>query len=121
MAFAGGGGGGGSPPTIQWTFPNTLANDQNNGLFTFVAAAPTNFIGFDIKLNVAPTGQDIVIDWKVNGVIIPAYQLVLPANQTKAFLAVAVALAVDDELQPVVTAVGTLQPGQTAAIRARGV
>lgn len=120
MAFAGGGGGGGAPTTVQWTFPNTVSNDQNNGLFTFVAVVPTSFVGFDMRLNDAPTGQAIIVDWRVNGVINPALRMTLPVGDQYVELLVPVSLAIGDTLQPEVFQAGTIQPGQTMALRARG-
>jgi hypothetical protein len=120
IAGGGGGGGGGAPPTIQWTFPNQLSIDQNNGFFTFVARLGATFIGFDLKVNVAPSVQDIIVDWAVNGIVIPAYRTTLPVGDTYVELLVPVVLAPDDELQPIVIQVGGTQPGQTMALRARG-
>lgn len=119
MADGTGGGGGGAPPDLYWIFPNTLATDQNNALWTYKAHAGLALIGFDIEVNVAPTGQSIIIDWAKNGVINPALRLTLAAGQTYASVTAALSLANGDTLQPSVTQVGTTQPGQTATIRAR--
>lgn len=120
MAEFGGGGGGGSPPDVLWIFPNTVSVDQNNGLFTLQAARAMSFVGFDIRMNVAPTGLAIIVDWKVDGIIVPALQMVLPVSQLYLRVDVPASLAMDGTLQPVITQVGTLQPGQTATIRALG-
>ncbi len=120
MAEFGGGGGGGAPPDILWIFPNTLSTDQNNGLFTYQAPRATSFVGFDIRMNVAPTGLAIIVDWAVNGVVNPAYRVTLPIGEIYVRLDVPATLAKDDDLQPIVVQVGTLQPGQTANIRALG-
>ena len=120
MAEFGGGGGGGSPPDILWIFPNTLSTDQNNGLFTYHAPRATSFVGFDITMNVAPTGLAIIVDWAVNGVINPALRVTLPIGDLYVKLVAAASLAKDDTIQPIVVQVGTLQPGQTANIRALG-
>ncbi len=106
---------------VLWVFPNTVSNDQNNGLYTYYAAVATSFVGFDIRMNDAPTGQAIIVDWKVNGVINPAYRITLAVSDDYQELLVPVSLAVGDRLQPFITQVGTLQPGQTMALRARGV
>jgi hypothetical protein len=106
---------------VLWVFPNTVSNDQNPGLYTYYAAVATSFVGFDIEMNVAPTGQDIIVDWEVNGVINPAYRVTLPANDRYVELLVPVTLAIGDTLKPTIPQVGTLQPGQTMAIRARGI
>lgn len=121
MADGTGGGGGGAPPTIQWTFPNSVSNDQNSGLFTHYAAVAAAFIGFDIYMNTAPTGLAIIIDWKVNGIVNPALRLTLNIGDQYEELLVPVSLGIGDTLQPVIVQVGTLQPGQTMALRARGV
>jgi hypothetical protein len=70
-------------------------------------------------MNVAPTGQAIIVDWAVNGVVITGYRTTLPAASTYVLLTVPVALAAGDTLQPQVVQVGIAQPGQTATIRAR--
>jgi len=106
---------------VLWTFPNTVANDQNAGLYTYYAARATSFVALDIYMNSAPTGQDIIVDWAVNGVINPAYRLTLPVSTQYLELVVAVSLAVGDTLKPSIVQVGTIQPGQTMALRARGV
>lgn len=119
MADGTAGGGGGGAPDLYWIFPNTISVDQNNGLWTYKAQAGKAFIGFDIEMNVAPTGQSIIIDWAKNGVVNPAWRVTLAVGQTYVALLVAVTLAALDTLQPQVVQVGTTQPGQTATIRAR--
>ena len=109
------------PATIQWTFPNTVSNDQNVGLFKYRAVAPISFIGFDMILNTAPSGQAIIVDWKVDDVIIPAYRMTLAVGETYVLLSVAVSLDAGQTLQPFIYQVGTNQPGQTMALRARGI
>lgn len=120
MAEFGGGGGSGSPPDLYWIFPNTVSVDQNNGLYTLHAPRAMSFVGFDITMNVAPTGLALIVDWAVNGVIIPALRTTLAIGQTYVKLLSPVSLAADDTLQPSIPQVGSLQPGQTANIRALG-
>lgn len=105
---------------VLWIFPNTLSTDQNAGLYTYYAAIATSFAAFDVNLNVAPSGQSVLIDWKVNGIVNPALQVEVPAGSTYAEVVVAVALSPGDTLQPVVSQVGAPATGQTATIRARG-
>jgi hypothetical protein len=119
MADGTAGGGGGGAADLYWIFPNTISTDQANGLWTFRANAGKAFVGFDIEMNVAPTGQSIIIDWEVNGIVIPAYRLTLAIASRYATVAAAVSLAIGDTLKPQVVQVGTTQPGQTATIRAR--
>lgn len=105
---------------ILWIFPNTLSVDQNAGLYTYYAATAIALVGFDLTVNAAPSGQSIIIDWKVNGVIDATLRTTLVAGDDYVELLVPVALGVGDTLQPVVTQVGAPSTGQTLVMRARG-
>jgi hypothetical protein len=107
-------------PDVLWIFPGTISTDQNNNLFTLVAAKAMAFLAFDVKTNVSPTGSDIIIDWLVNGIIEPSAQVTVPVGDTYASVSFALSLAPGDTLQPVVSQVGGITPGMTMVMRARG-
>jgi len=106
---------------VLWVFPGTLATDQNANLYTLVAKRSLAFVAFDVELNVAPTGADLIVDWLVDGVIVPAAQVTVPAGSTYAQTVAAVALTSGQTLQPQVTQVGAVTPGMTMVMRARGI
>jgi len=105
---------------VLWVFPGTLSTDQNANLYTLKAARAMSFVGFDVELNVAPTGADMVVDWLVNGIAEPTAQVTVSAGSTYATVTAAVSLSAGDTLQPVVSQVGAVTPGMTAVFRARG-
>lgn len=106
---------------VLWVFPGTLSTDQNANLYTLVAKRTLGFVAFDVELNVAPTGADLIIDWLVNGIAEPTAQVTVPAGSTYAQAVAAIALASGDTIQPVVTQVGAVTPGMTMVMRARGI
>lgn len=115
------GGGGGSPPDVIWSFPGQVSADQNtDGFFIHQARKGESFIGFDVTAVIAPTGQPILVDWELNGVIVPAWRLTLAVNTKYVELLVAVALAVNDKIRPQVVQVGNQTPGSALSMRMRG-
>lgn len=118
MADSGGGGGAGSPPDVLWTFPGNITGDQNANIYTYTAERALSFIGFSGSLNVAPTGQSIQVQWLKNGVVV--FTLVIPVGQVFQFTAFAISLNPRDTLQPQLLQAGTIQPGITLLLKARG-
>lgn len=105
---------------VLWVFPGTLSTDQNANLYTLLATRAMPFVAFDVELNVAPVGSDLIIDWLVNGVAEPLAQVTVPDGSTYAETVASISLAPGDTLQPVVTQVGAVTPGMTMVMRARG-
>lgn len=106
---------------VLWVFPGTLSTDQNANLYTLLAARALPFVAFDVELNTAPTGSDLIIDWLVNGIAEPLAQVTVPIGSTYAETITSISLAPGDTLQPVVTQVGAVTPGMTMVMRARGI
>ncbi len=105
---------------VFWTFPGQLAVDQNANLYTLVAEKAMGFVGVDAKVNVAPVGASIIIDWAINGIVNVNLRTTIVAGATFAQVAFPFSLAINDTLQPIVVQIGAQTPGQTALIRARG-
>lgn len=120
MADGTGGGGGGSPPDLLWTFPANITGDQNPNLYVYTAERALSFIGFSASLVSGPTGTSIQVQWLYNGVTIPGLTLTIAIGSTFQFQAFPVTLAVLDTLQPQVIQVGSIQPGTTMLLKARG-
>ena len=109
-----------SSTDVLWTFPGTVADDQDDNLYTLLAARAMSFVGFDVNLNLEPTGGDLIVGWLVNGIVEPSAQITVPAGDRDATVTFAISLAQGDTLQPYVAQVGSLTPGLTMVIRARG-
>jgi endoglucanase Acf2 len=105
---------------VFWTFPAQLAVDQNANLYTLVAERAMAFVGVDAKVNVAPAGASIIIDWAINGIVNVNLRTTIAAGATFAQVAFPFSLAINDTLQPAIVQIGAQTPGQTALIRARG-
>jgi hypothetical protein len=120
------GGGGGSGPggsgnaDLLWSFPNTLATDQNAGLYILQFRKAQSYAGFDARVVVAPTGTPIFVDWIVNGILVPALRVTIAVGTFYGDTAVVQNFINGDTLQAQVTQVGSIQPGQTMIMRARG-
>jgi hypothetical protein len=109
-----------APTDVLWTFPGQISTDQDSSIFELKAKRAMTFVGFDADVRVAPTGAAILVDWAVNGIIIPSYQVSIAIGATFGQTLFAAALAVDDTLRPIVSQVGSQTPGQTMVMRARG-
>lgn len=107
---------------ILWVFPGQIANDQSGNIFTYIARKPITFIGFDVNFinGGAPTGSSVIIDWAVNGIINPNFQVIVAAGMTYGETLFPAKLATNDLLNPVVTQPGSSTPGTTMVMRARG-
>jgi endoglucanase Acf2 len=105
---------------VFWTFPAQLSVDQNTNLYTLVAERAMSFVGVDIKLNVAPAGASVIVDWEINGVVNSNLRMTVAAGATFAQVAFPFALAINDTLHPIVIQVGSQTPGQAGLFRARG-
>jgi hypothetical protein len=120
MADGTGGGGGGAPPDILWTFPGQLSTDQDQNIFNYIAATPKAFVGTDVNLRVAPGGASVIIDFSINGVINSNLRVTIPIGSTYATTLFPFALAVNDQIRPIVTSPGGGVLGTSAIIRLRG-
>lgn len=107
-------------PDVLWTFPGQLATDQDSSIYQLKAKRAMSFIGFDVNARVAPTGSPILVDWAINNVINPAYRVTVAIGATFGETAALAALAVDDEIRPVLSGVGSQTPGMSIVMRARG-
>jgi len=114
---AGGGGGAGTPAAINWSFPGTLSTDQNGNIPRWIERVGRTLAFFDVNLISAPTGDDLVVEFIVNGAMVAS--VTVPAGDTYAEVAAAVTLAINDVIYPQITQVGSLTPGTTALFRAR--
>lgn len=104
----------------QWSFPGTLAADQNTNLFVVQVRRPSRYVAFDAKVVVAPTGLPIFVDWAINGVIDATLRVTIEEGDTYGEKVIDRVLAIDETIQAQVSQVGNQQPGQTLFMRARG-
>lgn len=107
-------------PDITWDLGGSVSADLNANISVHQTRKFESFVGFDVTAIVAPTGLPILIDWELNGVVVPAWRLTLPATQKYAELLATVTPALNDRIRPKIAQVGNVEPGQTLEIRMRG-
>ncbi len=106
---------------VLWVAGGQLSTEVNDGIFELKAKRAMAFVALDADVRVAPTGSDILIDWSINNSIDVANRVTIAAGATFGQLIIAVAIAVDDVMRPVITQVGSSTPGDSIVMRARGV
>jgi hypothetical protein len=106
-----------APPAILWTFAGTLSTEYNTFLSRFRANKTFEFVGFDVNLTVAPTGQSVIVNFLKNTVVVATVTVAVGTRYGESD--VAVTLIDGDEIYPEIIQVGSITPGTTMMAKAR--